>query len=306
MQTIKDSINTLGYNDNISDKLHTNFDEALKDSKFKEFVSKLKLNKNILKNYTSLLETSSIEYNNCKNCKSILECKNKIEGYAYLPNIKNEALVFKYKSCKFKKKLDEEIRYLNNINVIGSSIYLRNAKMKDIYTNDKNRFKAISWIKDFITKYPNDDHLKGLYLYGNFGCGKTYFLSAMLNELAKKNYKSSIIFWQDFLRDLKSSFQNGYNEKYESIKRTPILLIDDIGSEAMTAWGRDEVLCPLMQYRMEHKLPTFFTSNLNLEQLKEHLSITKDGTDILKSGRIIERIKQLTDQIEMVSKNLRD
>ena len=61
-----------------------------------------------------------------------------------------------------------------------------------------------------------------------------------------------------------------------------------------------------MQYRMEQKLPTFFTSNLTIEQLREHLSVTKEGSDIIKSGRIIERIKQLTEIQEMISKNLRD
>ncbi len=305
MKTIIESLNDLGYKEAIDKKLKENFSEALQDKNFKDLVSKLKIKEENLKNYTSLLQTSAVEYHNCKNCKSILECKNKVEGYAYLPKIKNNDLIFQYKRCKYKKKLDEESKYLANITVIGSAFYLKDARMKDIYTNDKNRFKAIAWIKEFITNYPNDKHLKGLYLHGNFGCGKTYFLSAMFNELAKKGYKSSIIFWPEFLRYLKSSFQDDYNEKYEAIKCSPILLIDDIGAEAMTTWGRDEIFCPLVQYRMDHKLPTFFTSNLNLEQLKENFSVTKDGVDVLKAGRIIERIKQLTDDIEILSKNLR-
>lgn len=306
MQLIKDSMNSLGYNEVMLEKLEKNYLEAMKDDKFKELVSKLKLEKTILQNYTSLLQTSAIEYHNCKNCKSILECKNKLEGYAYLPSVKENEISFKYRCCKYKKKLQEEIKYLDNINVIGSNIYLKDAKMKDIYTNDKNRFKTIAWIKDFITNYPNNHHLRGLYLCGNFGCGKTYLISSMLNELAKKGYKSSVVFWPEFLRDLKSSFQSNYSYKYEIVKKSPILLIDDIGSEVITTWSRDEILCPLMQYRMEQKLPTFFTSNLTIEQLKEHLSVTKEGSDIIKSGRIIERIKQLTEIQEMISKNLRD
>ena len=306
MKSVQDSINSLGYNTEIDKKLKENYNEAIKNPYFKEIIEKLKIDKKHLVNYTSSVEVSALEYHNCKMCKSILECKNKIEGYAYLPTVKNDELIFKYKSCKFKQKLDSENAYLNNISVIGSSLYLKDAKMANIYTNDKNRFKSIAWVKEFITKYPENKHLKGLYLCGNFGCGKTYLVSAMLNELAKQGYKSSIIFWPEFLRDLKTSFQSGYNEKYESVKRIPILLIDDIGSEVTTQWGRDEIFCPLMQYRMEQKLPTFFTSNLNLEQLKEHFSVTKDGTDIVKSGRIIERIKQMTEQLEMISKNLRD
>ncbi len=305
MKTIKDSVKNL-YNKDYNEDLKKNYDEALKDSKFKNLVSHLKLDRNHLQNYTSSLEQSSLEYHNCQNCKSILECKNKIEGLAYLPIEKNDALIFKYKKCKYLKKLEEENRYLKNISVIGSSVYLKDAKMKDIFTNDKNRFKVISSIKQFIDDYPNEKHLKGLYVCGNFGSGKTYLLTAMLNELAKKGFKSTIIFWPDFLRELKASFQNDYNEKYELAKKTPILLIDDIGAEIITAWGRDEILCPLVQYRMEQKLPTFFTSNLTLDQLKEHLSVTRDGVDVIKAGRITERIKQLTSQIEMISQNLRN
>lgn len=305
MKAIKDSVKNL-YDKDYTEDLRRNYDEALKNSNFKDLVSHLKLNKEQLRNYTSSLERSSIEYHHCQNCKSILECKNEIEGLAYLPIVKNEALIFKYKKCKYLKKLEEENNYLKNINVIGSSVYLKDAKMKDIFTNDKNRFKVISSIKQFIDDYPKDKHLKGLYVCGNFGSGKTYLLTAMLNELAKKSFKSTIIFWPDFLRELKASFQNDYNEKYELAKKTPILLIDDIGAEVITPWGRDEILCPLVQYRMEQKLPTFFTSNLNLEQLKEHLSVTRDGIDVIKASRITERIKQLTLEIEMISKNLRD
>jgi primosomal protein DnaI len=56
---------------------------------------------------------------------------------------------------------------------------------------------------------------------------------------------------------------------------------------------------------MDAKLPTFFTSNLNLEELEQHLSISKQGVDIVKAKRIIARIEQLTTSLEMQSKNLR-
>ena len=56
---------------------------------------------------------------------------------------------------------------------------------------------------------------------------------------------------------------------------------------------------------MEEGLPTFFTSNLTLEELEENLSLTTSGSDKVKARRIIERIKQLTKQMELVSKNRR-
>ena len=56
---------------------------------------------------------------------------------------------------------------------------------------------------------------------------------------------------------------------------------------------------------MDNGLSTFFTSNLNLEELEEHLKTTTNSTDKIKARRIIERIKQLTEPIELVSENLR-
>ena len=184
---------------------------------------------------------------------------------------------------------------------------IKNAKMKDIDTKDKNRFPVIKWIKEFLDNYEKGKDVKGLYLNGNFGCGKTYLLSAMLNELAKKGKKVAIIYYPEFLRSLKSTF--GDNEEYTTlfnkIKKAELLLLDDIGAETVTEWGRDEVLGTILQYRMEENLPTFFTSNLTVEELSQHLSTTSREVDLVKAKRIIERIKQLTDDITMISVNLR-
>ena len=56
---------------------------------------------------------------------------------------------------------------------------------------------------------------------------------------------------------------------------------------------------------MEEKLPTFFTSNLTLAELEDHLATTNKEVDHIKSRRIIERIKQLTTSVTMISENKR-
>ena len=56
---------------------------------------------------------------------------------------------------------------------------------------------------------------------------------------------------------------------------------------------------------MDNKLPTFFTSNLSIEELEIHLSEGKDSIDKLKAKRIIERINYLTDDLKLISKNQR-
>ena len=99
MQEFK-SLTDIKADNNMLDK---EYDKALKDEYFKKIVSKLKLNSDILKNYTSLLEESACEYKNCCNCKGFVFCQNKIDGFAYLPKIIEGNLSFEYKPCKYKK-----------------------------------------------------------------------------------------------------------------------------------------------------------------------------------------------------------
>ncbi len=129
----------------------------------------------------------------------------------------------------------------------------------------------------------------------------------MLNELAKKGKKVAIVYYPELLRSLKASFGDNdeYTELFNTIKKAELLLLDDIGAETVTEWSRDEVLGTILQYRMEEGLPTFFTSNLTIDELSEHLSVTSKEVDLVKAKRIIERIKQLTDDITMISVNLR-
>ncbi len=282
--------------------LNEGLKEKLQDSVFKDFVSKLKTSNDILKKYTSLLEESCTEYNNCKNCRGLFECNNKLNGYCHLPKVKEDRIKFEYKACKYTKESVKNNVVTKNIRYYDVPPALKEACFENIDKTIKARFKTIEWLNDFVKKYPSN---KGLYLHGSFGCGKSYLISACLNELAKKNIKSCIVFWPEFLRNLKSSFDSDYEQKIDYIKNVELLLIDDLGAENVTNWGRDEILGAILQYRMDNKKTTFVTSNLNITELESHLSSSKDGVDRVKARRIIERIKFLTVDVELVSKNLR-
>lgn len=286
-------------------ELRTNFKKSMQDDNFENLVNQLKVEEKELLYNRSNLEEAKKEYTNCLSCKNLLSCKNKITGYAYLPKIQEGHLIFGYKECKYKQKLEQKNKYLKNVYLVDVPKELQKARMKEIYKDDKNRFSVIKELIQFVNDYEKGKIGKGLYLYGSFGCGKTYLIASVFNELAKYNVKSAILFWPEFLRTLKSSFGSDFEEKMMKIKKAKLLLIDDIGAESTTTWGRDEILCPILQYRMNENLPTFFTSNLSLEELEVHLSTSRDKIDEVKAKRLIERIKQLTKVEKMVSENLR-
>ncbi len=276
------------------------FREALLDEDYKTLVKKLKISEDQAFKNTIKLKDTVEELHNCKKCKNLYSCQNKIKGYVYFPSVKESNLIFTYTPCKYQKEAFKEMeaRKTNN-NILAS------AKMKDIKIT-KNRADVIKWIKAYFDKYNPYEFSKGLYLHGNFGTGKTYLIAALFNEIKNKyQVECEIVYVPELLRHLKEDL-NLVGDILYNLENIPLLLLDDIGAEKVTEWGRDEIIGTILQTRMNKGMPTFFTSNLKIDELEKTLSITKEAEDILKAKRIIERIKYLTDDIELLGNNYRE
>ena len=287
-------------------KLNQSFQKACANEEFKNYVYSLNIKEDILKKYTSSLEDSFKEYKNCENCKKLEECKNSLKGYCYKPMDNGNVITFTYDACpKMNKKLKED-SYKENIDIYELPKEIKEASFKNIYKDDKARVPIIKYFKEFIDNYDKETKPKGIYLNGSFGSGKTYLIASLFNEMAKKGVRSVLVYYPEFLVDLKSSFSIDFEEKRDYVKKIPLLLLDDIGAENTSNWSRDDVLGPILQYRMDNNLPTFFTSNLTIDELEKSLSITTNGVDKVKARRIVERIKQLTVNLELISKNRRN
>ena len=301
---MKDKSNLLNNAD--EKKLTNSFYDACSDKDFRKYLDSLKIEDEILMKYTSSLEDSYNEYKNCLNCKNLSACENAVSGYLLTPEKSTNSITFSYNACPKELKRLEKESYKKNIELYEMPIEIQNATFKNMYKDDKARIPIVKYFKEFMEKYYKGENPKGIYLNGSFGSGKTYLIASLFNEMAKKNVKSVLIYYPEFLRSLKASFNNDYDERFNYTKKAPLLLLDDIGAENCSNWSRDEILGPILQYRMENHLPTFFTSNLTLTELEKSLSITTSGVDKVKARRIIERIKQLTTNIELISENRRD
>lgn len=276
------------------------YNEALKKPEFRALIKKANVKENDIKKNVSKLEDTLNELKNCQNCKGLYMCQNSFEGHILFPENREDKLVFSYTPCRYEKKAVEAME-----NKQTSDKELQNARMKDIDITDKNRIKLIKWLKNFYDNYNLNDNMKGLYLHGTFGSGKTFLVASLFNELKiKKHLRSEIVYYPEFLRNLKDNFSL-MESKISYLENVDLLLLDDIGAENVTSWGRDEILGTILQYRMNNHLTTFFTSNLTIEELESHLSLTKDSEDKVKARRIIERIKQLSEDMELISMNRR-
>lgn len=302
---MKNINNVVENKSNELDLIHS-YQDACSNKEFKIYLDSLGIEEEILMKYTSSLEDSYIDYMNCRNCKSLACCKNKVEGYRYTPEKEKNIIKFSYIACKWNLLALKENAYKEKLELFDMPIEIKEATLKEVYTDDKSRVPIIRYFKEFMDKYQKKENPKGLYLTGSFGSGKTYLIAALLNEMAKKKTHCALVYYPEFLRSLKSSFQTDYSEKFDFIKKSPVLLLDDIGAENESNWSRDEVLGPILQYRMQNHLPTFFTSNLTLDELEASLATTSSGVDKVKARRIIERIKQLTITMELIGKNRRN
>ncbi|CCV64060.1 DNA replication protein DnaC [Alteracholeplasma palmae J233] len=194
-----------------------------------------------------------------------------------------------------KEKKEAQIKdYLNRQQeIFEGDVFIQDAYLDEFRTDTPNKEKALEHVKKFISEYPKVD--KGLYLYGPYGTGKSYLLSAMAKELTKNNLNVLFIFMPDLVRSIKNDMQNGILEKrINQLKQCDCLILDDLGGENVSDWFRDEILFPILHYRLSAHLPVFITTNLTPKQLVDTLAQTKNPDAKVKSARLIRRVVDLT------------
>lgn len=205
------------------------------------------------------------------------------------------------------KKQAEEIR--SRVRAMDMPKDIQDASFQS-FERDEERTASLMAAVEFTHAYnaaPKEFH-KGIYFVGDFGVGKTYLLGAIAHELAIRGHETTLVHFPTFAVEMKQAIgKDLVGEKLEAVKKSPILMIDDIGADAMSPWIRDEVFGVILQYRMQEQLPTFFSSNFNMEELEEHLSFSQRGDEEpIKAKRIMERIRYLTKEVWMSGRNRRN
>ncbi|MDF7626386.1 primosomal protein DnaI [Lactobacillaceae bacterium L1_55_11] len=176
---------------------------------------------------------------------------------------------------------------------------------------DQNRADALTEVVRVLSDLSaggNDNFVPGIYLSGDFGVGKTYLMGALANALAANDIGVLFIHFPSFINQLKASFnrpQAAVNDLVEQAKKVPVLIIDDIGADTLTAWSRDDVLAIILEYRMQNELTTCFTSNFDWQSLEQYLAQTRDGKEPGKAARLMQRIQFLSRPVNMAGPNRR-
>lgn len=307
MESIGDYLNKMKNATETRDVYHRIISDVLKDEDVVKFIQQNKAN----------LSGDAIERSAANLYEFVVEKEKARKGEGQLVEGHYPKLVLNNKKIEvsyvpsnehLQKRAQTEIK--RRINSVYMPRDIKEATL-DQFELTRGRLesleRAIQFVEGYIKK-PDEFH-KGLYLHGAFGVGKTYLLGAIAHELSTFGYPSTLVHYPTFATEMRSSVgQQTTGLKLDAYKKTPILMLDDIGAEYPTSWIRDDVLGVILQFRMQNELPTFFSSNFDMNQLEnEHLRFNQNGDDeLLKAKRIMERIRFLTDEIEMIGSNRRN
>lgn len=145
---------------------------------------------------------------------------------------------------------------------------------------------------------PREDLLKGAYLYGKTGRGKTYAACGAIRAYIEKHMvEASDGFWiymgeralfvdaPTWFSELKSTYDTRGVSELDVMDRYAtcgLLVLDDLGKGEKTAWATDR-LYTILNRRWNEGLPTIITSNYGLARLASMMAADEDTAQAIAS-----------------------
>jgi primosomal protein DnaI len=238
----------------------------------------------------------------CIGCTGLANCKQKTKGY-YEALHYDGILQNSLKACKYMRV---EVKAESHLKYYASNDLPKNMHTISLLDNDVKNESA-EYIKVFAEVLKSSEAGQSIYLYGNMGTGKTYLAAGACNDHARNKERVAFIHYPTFCGRMAGAVRdNEYQRELDSLKLVQFLVIDDIGAENVTEWNRDSLLLPLLNARYDAHLPTWFTSNCDLDSLKIHFTFSSKGAqDELKAARIMERIEAMAKVQALTGKDRR-
>jgi DNA replication protein DnaC len=115
-----------------------------------------------------------------------------------------------------------------------------------------------------------------LMLTGGYGTGKTHLAAAIANYQTEHGNTVMFMAVPDLLDYLRATFNpavgTSFDQRFEQVRTTPLLVLDDLGTESATSWAREK-LYQIINHRYVAHLPTVITTSVRPDELDPRIRI---------------------------------
>ena len=136
----------------------------------------------------------------------------------------------------------------------------------------------------------------GLLLFGNVGTGKSYAAGCIANALIDKEVSVLMVGVSDAVNRMQGNFGADRDSYMTSLMRPELLILDDLGAERNTSFGKERVFDVISRRRLTGK-PMIITTNIPIVTMQKAAS--------LDERRIYDRILEVCVPIRFDGENFR-
>jgi len=127
-----------------------------------------------------------------------------------------------------------------------------------------------------------------LLLQGKNGCGKTHLAAAIANDAVGIGVPTLFITVPDLLDSLRFAYQDPdatFEERFDDIRSSPLLVLDDFGTQNATPWAQEK-LFQIINYRYINRLPLVITTNLDVRDIENRIRSRLEDPDLVTNVTI--------------------
>ncbi len=228
--------------------------------------------------------------------RPIYHCK-KCRDTGFLPDSHEKCTCFKEAQTKLLFQLSGIYDLIEAQNFDTLSFDYFNEAETASYTN------AVTISQNFIRNFNSD--YQNLVFYGNVGTGKTFLSCCIAKELMEQGcsvmYQSADQLFKNLVDYRFSDQKDKYLSFQEDIRDCDLLIIDDLGTEAITERGRADFFTCLNNRDLLQKA-TLISTNLTLDEVNRRYSerifsrLSSHFTFCKFEGRDIRMLKKFQDK----------